>query len=258
MQYVILRSSAQRQFRPTFRPTDVSMNPFKRLAQQYAAKSNERPYLVAAMTGGVACFGADVFAQYVTRESKKFSWDQRRSIGMATFGTIWYGGPLKLLYMGYARLFGEGTLRAAAMTASFDACIHTPFLLLPNYYLITGLVKGKSLEQIKGELQKDWFEASTGMAFFWLPVCTANFLFVPQHSRVLFLGITNFVNKTFLSWLSNRQEGKTRIQTDVQMELPAALTAAPESQCSTHSLLGFSTTLSLNMDTQFIQGRGLM
>lgn len=153
------------------------------------------------------CSGADVFAQCLTTRDEKgrFKWDKRRTLSMMAFGSVWYGGPVKALYLGYARFIGEGTMRAALTTAATDCSLHTPFLLLPAFYFSTGLLQGMSINQIKEKMQKEWFAASTGMVSFWLPVCTANFFFVPQHSRILFVGCFNFVNKTWLSWHSNRQ-----------------------------------------------------
>ena len=90
--------------------------------------------------------------------------------------------------------------------------IHGALLLVPNYYMITGLVKGQSLEQIATQLRAEWFNAAFGTCFFWTPLCALNFRFVPQHSQILFVSVFSFLHKTWMSWLSNRQRHRERLE----------------------------------------------
>eukprot|EP00930_Biecheleria_cincta_P099978 TRINITY_DN91592_c0_g1_i1.p1 TRINITY_DN91592_c0_g1~~TRINITY_DN91592_c0_g1_i1.p1 ORF type:complete len:197 (+),score=16.14 TRINITY_DN91592_c0_g1_i1:134-724(+) len=175
----------------------------RKVAHCYAERSNKRPFLVAAITGGVVCGASDTFAQYVTRPEQEFTWDKRRTLSLVAFGTIWYGGPCKALYLGYERFIGASTALRAGITTLIDVGLHTPFALLPSFYLITGLLQGNSMEQISAKMQREWRFASCGMACFWIPVCALNFFFVPQHSRILAVTSAGFVNKTWLSWHSN-------------------------------------------------------
>ena len=77
-------------------------------------------------------------------------------------------------------------------------------LLIPSFYLITKLIMGRSVASTLKQLRREWWTASFGSALFWTPLCLYNFLFVPQHSRVVFVAIFSFIHKTWLSWLSNR------------------------------------------------------
>jgi len=168
--------------------------------------------LIAGATAGVMCTGADVFAQYVTAKftDKPFLWDKRRTLGMGVFGMVWYGGPMKALYLMYDRVIGVGSLKQAALTACIDIFGHTWFFLVPCFYFITGIIRGKTPDAIQKQLKEEWWGGCKGMAAFWLPTCTVNFFFVPQHSRVLFICVCNFANKTWLSWYTNsfqRDEG---------------------------------------------------
>jgi len=199
----------------------------RKVAHGYAKQSTERPFLVAAITGGSTLSFADIFAQYVTRSEEKFSWNKSRTLGMLVFGTIWYGGPCKALYFGYDRFIGTGTALRAVYTSAIDCCLHTPFLLLPNYYLITGLIQGLSIKQIKGKLTGEWVTAASGMGAFWSPTMIINFLLVPQHSRTLFVGVASIVSGTWLSWHSNKGKDKEASeQKVVQAEDSTSLVAA--------------------------------
>ena len=103
--------------------------------------------------------------------------------------------------------------------------IHGAVLLVPNYYLITGVIKGQSLEQIGTQLRAQWSSAAFGMCFFWSPLCATNFLFVPQHSQILFVSVFSFLHKTWMSWLSNRQRHRERLELSNSIE--ATTVAAP-------------------------------
>lgn len=96
------------------------------------------------------------------------------------------------------------TLINAIQKMVLDVYLHTPFLLIPSFYLITCMIRGRTLSQTLKQLKEEWFEASFGSALFWTPLCLINFLYVPQHSRVVFVAIFSFLHKTWLSWLSNK------------------------------------------------------
>merc|ERR1719421_770945 len=111
----------------------------------------------------------------------------------------------------YDRVLGTGkTLRVAMSKMAVDVYIHSPFLLVPNFYLVTGLLKGQTLPEIGTQLRKEWKEASFGTILFWTPLCIMNFKWVPQHSRILTVACGSFVHKLWMSWLSNRRRHQER------------------------------------------------
>ena len=92
-----------------------------------------------------------------------------------------------------------------------DVYLHGTLLLVPSFYVITGTIKGQSLQQVAQQYRAEWFTASFGTAMYWTPLCTLNFLFVPQHSRILVVAVLSFVHKTWMSWLSNRTRHRERL-----------------------------------------------
>ena len=99
-----------------------------------------------------------------------------------------------------------------------DVYLHTPFLLLPSFYIITGASKGQSLGESLDLLRREWFTASFGSCLFWTPVCALNFALVPQHSLILVVAVCSFFHKTWLSWLSNRERSAERAAQDLARE----------------------------------------
>ena len=62
------------------------------------------------------------------------------------------GGPAKAIYLFYDRFFGTApTLGTAVRKMLCDVVFHGTFLIVPSFFLITGAVKGMSLEQIAAQ-----------------------------------------------------------------------------------------------------------
>ena len=169
----------------------------RKIGRWYSSYSQKYPLRVASVTAGSVLFSADVVAQ----SSQKKEWDSQRTLALTMFGFLYYGFPCKLLYLSYDRIFGLGRGHLKALC---DVFLHTPFLLIPSFYLSTGLVKGHSLEQIRKQLTNDWLEARLGSVCFWTPAQLVCFTFVPQHSRILFVAAASFIHKVWLSTISNR------------------------------------------------------
>jgi len=169
----------------------------KRVSSAYASFSTKRPYVAAGITAASIFMSADLFAQRLEGAS---AMDYRRTFAVASFGFIYYGGPLKFFYLLYDKMF-----TSVAMKVLADVGIHTPFFLIPMFYVHTLTIKGKSRDQMLKQLKDEWTEASFGSLCFWGPTCALNFTFVPQHSRILVVAVMSFFHKTWLSWVSNRK-----------------------------------------------------
>ena len=181
------------------------------VGELYASTSTRHPHAVAGATACAVMTTADLVVQSTLQRdaSRGVDWDRTRAI--AVFAGWHYGVPAKFLYLWYDRFFGVApTLRTAASKMAVDVYVHGSMLLTPSFYLITGKLKGQSVEQIANQYRGEWFVATFGSAAYWTPLCTLNFLFVPQHSRILVIAMLSFVHKTWLSWLTNRSRYKER------------------------------------------------
>lgn len=183
-----------------------------RVGSTYAGVSTSHPHTIAGLSAaGVVC-SADLTCQLAFQRSADGSIDWPRTIGLTVFAAWHYGGPAKFLYLTYDRLLGTAPhMQVAVKKMLCDVYVHTPFLLIPSFYAITGAFKGQSLTGSVAQLKAEWFEASFGSALFWTPICAFNFRYIPQHSRILTVSVASFVHKTWLSYLSNRQRHKERM-----------------------------------------------
>ncbi|KAJ8612652.1 hypothetical protein CTAYLR_002100 [Chrysophaeum taylorii] len=160
----------------------------------YARLATQNPYVVAGATaGGILC-SADVAAQ-----SLNDAWDPQRTLSLTVFGIVYYGGPCKFLYLAYDKYITNSVAKMVA-----DVYVHSPLMLIPSFYAITGALKGETTAQIWIHLKTEWREAVLGTALYWTPIQLVCFRFVPQHSRIAFVSAVSFCHKVWLSYLSNR------------------------------------------------------
>lgn len=172
-----------------------------RVGLRYAKFSERRPYVCAFLTSGSVLCSADITGQTLTRhDGQQHDW--KRTIALTAWGMWHYGFPQKFWYIQLQRVFGQ---RQALMTF-LDVYIWSPIHLIPSFYIGTGMIRGKTFEQCIAQLKNEWFEASTGTALFWTPLVWTNFKFVPQHSQILIIVTCSFLHKTWLSYLSNREQ----------------------------------------------------
>ena len=156
----------------------------QRIAKRYAEVSTKHPQLVAATTACGVITAADATCQLTLQTDASVPYDWRRTLGLSAFGFFYYGGPCKFLYLTMDRVFKNQTRlvghKVTIAKTFIDCWIHTPFILVPSFYLVTGVVKQQSLTEIGQQLKKEWVTASFGSALFWTPaqasVCEKAFL----------------------------------------------------------------------------------
>jgi hypothetical protein len=149
----------------------------------------------------------DVAAQRLTKPDD--DWDSRRSLAMVAWGLMWYGGPQQYLWTRlYPRLIGRGTTMQASLTAFTDALAGQLIWYVPCFYMVTGLLKGQTVRESEQILANEYLNTVFGQAGFWLPVQYINFRYVPPHLQFAVVSSMNTINKTWLSWMTNHQEGQ--------------------------------------------------
>ena len=186
----------------------------QRIGQQYARASSSAPHTTAGVTAAAIVASADVTCQSLLQPTSAGELiDYNRTLGLTVFAAWHYGGPAKFLYLLYPRIFRTGSeLRKAILSVAVDVYAHTPFLLLPSFYVITGAFKKQTISESVEQLRREWWVAAFGGVLFWTPMCFINFRFVPQHSRILFVSAMSFVDKLALSWWSNRSRQRERLR----------------------------------------------
>lgn len=186
----------------------------------YTTFSNTWPHTAAGMTAFLVLGSADITAQFLERRygARAGAWDRRRTLALVTFGIWYYGGPCKWFYLRYPGFFERvmphsSRVTQKLMAAVIDCGLVTPSILIPSYYLITLGIQGESLQNIWKCYKEDFVEATLGTFFYWCPIVTFNFYFIPQHSQILLVVVGSFIHKCWLSWVSNRHTNPNQTDT---------------------------------------------
>lgn len=181
------------------------------VGSRYVRFSNAWPHTAAGLTAFYILGTADITAQFLERRygDRGGGYDSRRTLSIVVFGVYYYGGPCKWLYLRYPafvnQMMPNSSRAVKKMTTAFLDCgIVTPSILLPSFYFITLSIKGETLKKIWKRYKADCLEVTAGTFVFWFPLVSTNFYFVPQHSQVLVIIAGSFIDKCWLSWVSNR------------------------------------------------------
>eukprot|EP01084_Bolivina_argentea_P174009 301421_1 len=186
------------------------LGPLKSIHKNYVATSLNKPFITAMITGGSILTISDFTAQKISsRFIDNYVYDYRRTIALGVFGTFYYGLIARSIYFVYERFIGPGR---PVIKSMIDCCVHTPFLLIPCFYYITGTIKGQKLSEINTQLKSEWFVSSTGSVLYWIPIMWFNFRYCTPETRIFFIATLSFLHKTALSWYSNRNRMKERLK----------------------------------------------
>jgi hypothetical protein len=230
-----------------------AMAKMRSVGARYATTSEAHPHFTAAATAGGVLTVADMAVQLTLQrgyqaDGTPLPYDWRRTLGLSLFGVFYYGGFVKWWYLKLDRWFLSSTLSSTKVALSkmfADVYLHTPFILVPAFYMVTDGVKGVSPDKAIAHMKAEWVEASFGSAVMWTPAQALSFAYVPQHSRILYVAILSFLHKTWLSWLSNRERHQQRLE-----QLGAASNAEDVPQTAVRPSLSTSWPVSMPMPSE--------
>lgn len=173
------------------------------IAKFYKAFPLVAGFLTCSTKAGIA----DSMAQYRDVCTTKFN--PKRNLAMVLYSGTVLGMMCEIMYNTlFPLMFGTGEkslLKAVKMTL-FDGFVNAPFLWLPPAYIAQAIVYRypkrdaiqKYITDVKenGLLTKYWS--------LWLPMSLINFMFVPDHFRIVFVAMVSFFWMVILSIVSNK------------------------------------------------------
>lgn len=152
---------------------------------------SRRPMAMNALFGGALGFSSDALCQSVVEGKAAKDIDRKRMGAVVCFATAYDGGINTLVYRAYdgftARFAARGAsaMGIALAKASFDALFHSPLLYIPTFFLVTGLLQGRSLSNAYDNLRQMYAPVTLSCICFWIPYQFLNFLHTPARLRVL-------------------------------------------------------------------------
>jgi len=216
---------------------------------RFTHHTKSRPVATATATG----MGIGAVSDYVAQRTEGKTWetlDGRRIVGMACFSAFYGGVIYSQLFRWYDKVFttatlGTGAKGVIAFKTLFDNLLVTPLLYFPIFYLTTGGIRGKSLDEITNHGQEHYIDNNVSSCAIWIP-CNAIGFMVPLHLRVYFCYGCSLVWQTLLSSLSNAPEAPPELA-DLHEQLALA-SASQEAQCDHEKVVGDETTWLVSVD----------
>ncbi|KAK2968644.1 hypothetical protein RJ640_001419 [Escallonia rubra] len=97
------------------------------------------------------------------------------------------------------------SLRFVATKVAVDGIIFGPLDLLV-FFTYMGFASGKSADQVKEDVKRDFLPALILEGGIWPIVQVANFRFVPVRYQLLYVNFFCLLDSCFLSWIEQQQD----------------------------------------------------
>jgi peroxisomal membrane protein 2 len=190
--------------------TDTLVNAWS----SYNVALEQNPLITKSITAGVILGAADLAGQKLENYNKEqdvdFSIDFGRFIRFGFFGFI-----LQAPWNHFYYLFLDGALpptvdpftATTGIKVFIDQFIQAPIFTVIIFFFL-GLLEGKSIDDVKGQLERDYKDTMLANWKLWVPATFLNIAFCPPMLRVLFLNCVFFFWSIFLSIKLNKEDGE--------------------------------------------------
>ena len=198
-----------------------------RILRSYDAALLARPIAVKAATGGSLAFLGDLNAQALevlgrnrrrrideqcTQPDAVLHFDKRRSAALTSMSTFWTGPVNHMWYNKLELAFPQvgGGLRSVVAKTALSQLFANPFLYLPTFYVWTGAILGRSLDETLIKARREYWPVLQAC---WIVLGSSNlimFSFVPTAYQATFQAVAVFCYNTVLSLLSNTDRSVRR------------------------------------------------
>nr|XP_029121348.1 PXMP2/4 family protein 4 isoform X5 [Elaeis guineensis] len=145
------------------------------------------------------------------QEDKELKINWKRVAITSTFGFA-YDGPVGHYWYEYLDYYIRVRLQLQPKSFKFvtakvaaDGLLCGPLDLL-IFFSYMGFASGKSMDQVKEDVKKDFLPALLVEAGVWPFVQVANFRFVPVRYQLLYVNFFCLLDSTFLSWIEQQAD----------------------------------------------------
>jgi len=199
------------------KPTQTSLNlaGLEDVWSSYLTALESDPLLVKSITAGVILGAADLSGQAIQQKlaenegiESEVGVDIARFVRFAFFGFI-LQAPWNHFY--YQILDGalpptdDPFTATTGIKVAIDQFIQAPIFTVIIFGFL-GILEGKSIDQIKNQLDDDYVDTMLANWKLWVPATAVNIAFCPPILRVLFLNCVFFFWSIFLSLKLNKTE----------------------------------------------------
>uniref|UniRef100_A0A0E0JFW5 Uncharacterized protein n=1 Tax=Oryza punctata TaxID=4537 RepID=A0A0E0JFW5_ORYPU len=199
----------------------------RRLWRWYQQCLATHPVRTQVVSSGILWGFGDIGAQAVTHYSapgrshhhhhhaknppedkdKEFKIDWKRVGITSSFGFA-FVGPVGHYWYEYLdrfilRRYQPKTFKFVASKVAADGLLFGPVDLL-LFFSYVGLASGRSVEQVKDDVKRDFIPALVLGGTIWPAVQIANFRFIPVRYQLLYVNLFCLLDSCFLSWIDQQ------------------------------------------------------
>mmetsp|Transcript_31628 Transcript_31628/g.104821 ORF Transcript_31628/g.104821 Transcript_31628/m.104821 type:complete len:233 (-) Transcript_31628:322-1020(-) len=191
----------------------------------------------AAQSAGIAT-AADVTTQWfmnkgnvpeiaTSKAGVSTNLDMRRAASIGAFGFFYSGGLQRLIYQKFDASFGtKATMQVVAKKVAADSFLHGPILYVPAFYMFTGLLQGKSLDEAFGRLSAMYKDTVATYLMIWPAAMFGLFWAVPEARRTVTLACLAFGEKAVYSMMELNRQNTSEIVVSVDVRIDEVQTLA--------------------------------
>ncbi|TVU22992.1 hypothetical protein EJB05_32717 [Eragrostis curvula] len=193
----------------------------RRLWRWYQQCLATHPVRTQVVSSGVLWALGDTGAQAVTHYSarpdrrvntpedkdKEFKIDWKRVGITSSFGFA-FVGPVGHYWYEYLdriirRRYQPNSFKFVASKVAADGMLFGPLDLI-LFFSYVGLASGRSVEQVKDDVKRDFIPALVLGGLIWPAVQIANFRFIPVRYQLLYVNFFCLLDSCFLSWIEQQ------------------------------------------------------
>ncbi|KAK9058858.1 hypothetical protein SSX86_023702 [Deinandra increscens subsp. villosa] len=148
---------------------------------------------------------------FVSEKDKELHINWRRVATTSLFGMAFVGPVGHFWYEGLDRFlrfklqYQPKSIRFVATKVALDGIIFGPVDLFV-FFSYMGFASGKSFNQVKDDVKRDFLPALVLEGGIWPIVQVANFRFIPVQYQLLYVNSFCLLDSCFLSWLEQQQD----------------------------------------------------
>ncbi|XP_071690698.1 uncharacterized protein [Rutidosis leptorrhynchoides] len=164
-----------------------------------------------SVTHSTALHSQNKNPNFISEDDKRLRINWRRVATTSLFGMAFVGPVGHFWYEGLDRFlklklqYQPKSMRFVATKVALDGIIFGPLDLFV-FFSYMGFASGKSVNQVKEDVKRDFLPALILEGGIWPIVQVANFRYIPVRYQLLYVNSFCLLDSCFLSWLEQQQD----------------------------------------------------
>lgn len=195
----------------------IGMKPNLGLVGRFSNAFKTRPMTMnMALSGSLMCVG-DICAQKIEHLGDNFKVNWVRVVIMGSWGSVLFGPALSKWFQFIDRTLSGRNLATVLQKVLIQAIVFVPPLNAAFFSYSTSLEymlsrpfytwKAQEMKnEVKAKIKQDLVPVVYNSARVWMPINVLNWLFVPNHVRVLFTSLVSVGWNCYISLVQHKEE----------------------------------------------------